>query len=225
MTIFGVTYLLIQGASDGYAAVGPLSAAVLACLGVGGFVRAERRCADPLFPLGLARHRGFAAATSIAVLAFAILAGFLFTSSLYWQQTRHLSALATGAVLLPATVAIAVVSPASGRLIHRAGSRNLLTAAGIAMAVAAILLLIASTGHGYLLTALGYLALGTGFGLVNPPITNTAVNGLPARQAAWAPRWPPPHGRSATRSASRCWPPSPRGTRAGPPQPTCASTG
>jgi EmrB/QacA subfamily drug resistance transporter len=184
--VFGVTYLLIEGAHAGYGSQGPLSAAGLACVAAAGFVMVERRRAHPLFPLSLARHRGFVAAIAIAVLAFAILAGFLFTSSVYWQQDRHLSALSTGLALLPATLGIAVISPVTGRLIHVLGSRVLLTAAGLALTVAAILLVLSASDHDYPLIAAGYLALGAGFGLANPPITNTAVNGLPASQAGVA---------------------------------------
>ena len=186
MTVFGVTYLLIEGAHTSYTDPAPLSAGVVACLSAAAFVLAERRRTHPLFPLSLARHRGFTAATSIAVLAFAILAGFLFASSLYWQQVRHASALGTGLALLPATVAIAVVSPITGRLIGRLGGRTLLIAAGLALTAAAVLLIAAASGRAYLPYAAGYIALGIGFGLVNPPITNTAVNGLPARQAGVA---------------------------------------
>jgi EmrB/QacA subfamily drug resistance transporter len=185
-TVFGLTYLLIEGAHTGYGSPGPLAAAGLAGGAAASFVMVERRRAHPLFPLSLARHRSFVAAIAIAVLAFAILAGFLFTSSVYWQQDRHWSALGTGLALLPATLGIAVISPITGRLIHVLGSRRLLTAAGLALAVAAILLMLSASDHAYLLIAAGYLALGAGFGLANPPITNTAVNGLPARQAGVA---------------------------------------
>ena len=186
LAVFGLTYLLIEGSHTGYTAPAPLSAGVTGGLSAAAFALAERRRTHPLFPLSLLRHRGFTAATSIAVLAFAILAGFLFTSSLYWQQARHASALGTGLALLPATLAIAIVSPVTGRLIHRLGARALLTAAGVALTTAAVLLIVAASGHAYLPDAAGYLALGTGFGLANPPITNTAVNGLPARQAGVA---------------------------------------
>jgi EmrB/QacA subfamily drug resistance transporter len=180
LAVFGLTYLLIEGSHAGYTAPAPLSAGILACLGATGFVLAERRREYPLFPLSLLRHRGFTAATGIAVLAFAILAGFLFGSSLYWQQVRHFSPLETG------LAGIAVVSPVTGRLIHRLGARTLLIAAGVALTTAAALLFAAAPGHAYLPDAAGYLVLGTGFGLANPPITNTAVNGLPARQAGVA---------------------------------------
>jgi EmrB/QacA subfamily drug resistance transporter len=186
LAVFGLTYLLIDGSHAGYTAPAPLSAGVAGGLSAAAFVIAERRRAHPLFPLSLLRHRGFTAATSIAVLAFAILAGFLFTSSLYWQQVRHASALGTGLALLPATLGIAVVSPIAGRLIHRLGARILLIAAGLALTTAAALLAAAASSHAYLPDAAGYLALGAGFGLANPPITNTAVNGLPARQAGVA---------------------------------------
>lgn len=186
VTVWGVTYLLIQGSQAGYTSAGPLAAGVLACVGAIAFVLIERRRPYPLFPLGLARHRSFVAAAGIAVLAFAILAGFLFTASVYWQQTRHLSALQTGLALLPATAGIAVVSPVTGRLIHRTGSRTLLVGAGLALALSAVLLLMASASRSYLPDAAAYLALGIGFGLANPPITNTAVNGLPAYQAGVA---------------------------------------
>jgi EmrB/QacA subfamily drug resistance transporter len=126
-TVFGVTYMLIEGANAGYDSPGPLAAAGLACVAAPGFIQLERRRAHPLFPLSLARHRSFVAAIVIAILAFAILAGFLFTSSVYWQQARHLSALRTGLALLPATLGIAVISPVTGRLIHSLGSRMLLT--------------------------------------------------------------------------------------------------
>jgi EmrB/QacA subfamily drug resistance transporter len=184
LAVFGFTYLLIEGAHIGYTAPAPVAAGAIGCLSAAAFVLAERRRAHPLFPLSLLRHPGFTAATSIAVLAFAILAGFLFTSSLYWQQVRHASAFGTGLALLPATAGIAVVSPVTGHLFHRLGARALLIAAGVALTTAAALLITA--GYAYLPDAAGYLALGIGFGLANPPITNTAVNGLPARQAGVA---------------------------------------
>ena len=42
----------------------------------------------------------------------------------------------------------------------------------------------AGTSHAYLLIA--YVIFGLGFGLVNPPITNTAVSGMPPAQAGVA---------------------------------------
>jgi MFS family permease len=150
------------------------------------FVVVERRRANPLFPPALLRHRPFVTATSIAVLAFFVLSGFLFTSSILWQEARHRSALGAGLAILPATLAIAVVSPVAGRLIPRLGGRTLLITAGAALTMATAILAATTTASSYLADAAGYLLLGIGFGLANPPITNTALNGLPDHRAGVA---------------------------------------
>jgi MFS family permease len=115
-----------------------------------------------------------------------MLSGFLFTASVFWQQTRGRSALGAGLAILPATAAVAIVSPISGRLIPRLGGRTLLAAAGCCLAAATGLLAFTGTRSPYAVDAAGYLLLGIGFGLINPPITNTAVNGLPDQQAGVA---------------------------------------
>ncbi|MFJ8622136.1 MFS transporter [Kitasatospora sp. NPDC093550] len=186
VAVFGATELLIHGAHQGFGGATPLVCAVLALTGGAAFVAVERRCPHPVFPLALLRRPTFTAATVSAVLVFAILAGFLFVSSVYWQQQRHASALETGLALLPATLALAVVSPLSGRLLHVVGARRLLVGAGLLLALGAGLLALAAGGDAYPPYAAGYLVLGLGLGLVNPPITNTAVTGLPPQQAGVA---------------------------------------
>ncbi|MER6299859.1 MFS transporter [Kitasatospora sp. NPDC001539] len=186
LAVSGVTELLVHGAHQGFGGATTVVCAVLA-LGAGAaFVTVERRRTHPVFPLALLRRPTFTAATLSAVLVFAVLAGFLFVSSVYWQQQRHASALETGLALLPATLAIAVVSPLSGRLIHRVGARRLLVGSGLLLALGAALLALAAGGEAYPPYAAGYLAVGLGIGLVNPPITNTAVTGLPPQQAGVA---------------------------------------
>ncbi|MEV6769580.1 MFS transporter [Nocardia sp. NPDC051030] len=186
LAIFGITEFLISGAHHGYGGPASILCAALAIGGVAGFLVVERRRADPVFPLALVKRRTFTAATATAVLAFAILAGFLFISSVYWQRDRGFSALETGLALLPATLAIALVSPLSGRLIHVVGARTLLIASGLLLTVGAVIVAAATGSDGYLPYAVGYLALGLGFGLVNPPITNIAVAGLPPHQSGVA---------------------------------------
>jgi MFS family permease len=79
-----------------------------------------------------------------------------------------------------------VFAPLSGRIVGRHGSRVPLVVAGAALTIAAVMLtrISADTSTGYLLGA--YFVFGFGFGLVNPPITNTAVSGMPGSQAGVA---------------------------------------
>src|SRR6202034_653096 len=63
------------------------------------------------------------------------------------------------------------------------GPRVPLVASGVLTAAGMALLLGLSPGTSYLQIAIALAVLGAGLGLVNPPITNTGVSGMPPAQA------------------------------------------
>jgi MFS family permease len=128
----------------------------------------------------------FSGASAIAVCLFAAIGGFLFMNTLYLQDVRGLSPLDAGLYTLPMAGAMVVSSPLSGRLLGHFGSRPPLVAGGVAILAGALMLtgLTASTASAYLILA--YVIFGIGSGLANPPITNTAVSGMPSSQAGVA---------------------------------------
>ena len=97
-----------------------------------------------------------------------------------------MSALRAGLLLLPMATMTAVFAPISGRMVGSRGPRAPLLIAGAAMFIGALPLtgLTDHLGYGWLLAC--YLLFGLGFGLVNAPITNAAVSGMPRRQAGVA---------------------------------------
>jgi MFS family permease len=122
----------------------------------------------------------------IAIGAFAAHGGFLYLNTLYLQDVRGFSALHAGLLILPFAAATALFAPISGRMIGSRGPRLPLLIAGVAMTAGAAMLtgLTNSTSVGWLL--LSYITVGVGFGMVNAPITNTAVSGMPRDQAGVA---------------------------------------
>ncbi|MFD0373087.1 MFS transporter [Streptomyces sp. NPDC059071] len=157
--------------------------AALALLGV---LIYEPRRREPLIDLRFFRSAPFSGATVIAVCAFAALGAFLFVNTLYLQDVRGLSALHAGLSMLPMAAMTFVFAPLSGRLVGARGPRPSLLLAGAAMATGALLFAAfhAETSTPLLFT--GYVVFGIGFGLVNAPITNTAVSGMPRAQAGVA---------------------------------------
>lgn len=79
-----------------------------------------------------------------------------------------------------------VFAPLSGRLTGARGPRLPLLLAGTAMATGALLFAAFGAETHDPLLFIGYVAFGIGFGLVNAPITNTAVSGMPRAQAGVA---------------------------------------
>jgi EmrB/QacA subfamily drug resistance transporter len=181
-----ITYGIIEGPRRGWSSPLILGLFVLGAVAAAALVAVESRRREPLIDVRFFRSAPFAGATLVAVAAFTALGGFLFLNTLYLQDVRHYSALKAGLFTLPMAAMILVFSTVSGRLVGTRGPRLSLVLAGPAMAVAALLLvrLGAHTSVAYLLVA--YAIFGIGSGLVNAPITNTAVSGMPTEQAGVA---------------------------------------
>jgi EmrB/QacA subfamily drug resistance transporter len=181
-----LTYAIIEGPGHGWTSfeiLGLFGGSLVCFLGL---VLYELRRHEPLLEIRFFRSVPFSGASAIAILTFATMGGFLFLNTLYLQDVRGLSPLHAGLYMLPMAGMLVVFSPLSGRLIGRVGSRPSLLCAGGAFVIAAVMLTRVSptTPVAYLLAA--YFVAGIGLGLVNPPITNTAVSGMPRAQAGVA---------------------------------------
>lgn len=181
-----LTYAIIEAPSAGWTSARILSFAALAACSLAGLLLYERRRTEPLIDLRFFRSAPFSGATVIAVCAFAALSGFLFLNTLYLQNVRGLSALDAGLYMLPMAALTFVCAPLSGRLVGSRGPRLSLLVAGVAMTACGLLFAAydAETDNALLFT--GYVLFGLGFGMVNAPITNTAVSGMPRSQAGVA---------------------------------------
>jgi EmrB/QacA subfamily drug resistance transporter len=164
--------------------LGCLTAALVCLVGLPMY---ESRRVEPLIDPRFFRSVPFAGATATAVCAFAALGGFLFVTSLHLQEIRGMSALSAGLCLLPMALMTLICGPLSGRLVGSRGPRLPLLAAGAGLTAAGVLLARTASADVSLWVLLaGFLFFGVGFGLVNAPITNTAVSGMPRAQAGVA---------------------------------------
>jgi EmrB/QacA subfamily drug resistance transporter len=159
---------------------------VVAALSIAFFVVYERRREEPLVDLRFFKSIPFSSATILAILSFGAFAGFLFLNSLYLQDARGLGPEAAGLATLPIALALMICSPLSGRLVGAGHARLAIVVAGVAIATGGALLvrLEVTTPLGWLIVA--YAVFGIGLGMINAPITNTAVSGMPRAQAGVA---------------------------------------
>src|SRR5271163_4345903 len=181
-----LTYGIIEAPSAGWLSGQTIALFALSTAALAGLLRYEPRRTDPLLELRFFRSIPFSSASAIAVCAFAALGGFLFLNTLYLQDVRGLSALTAGLYTLPIAAMTLVFAPQSGRLVGRHGPRMSLLAGGLGLTLGAALL--TGLGKNTPVASLfpAYFLFGIGFGMVNPPITNTAVSGMPPSQAGVA---------------------------------------
>ena len=146
----------------------------------------ELRQREPLIELRFFASRPFAAATAIAVAGFGAFTGFLFVNTLYLQEARGFSPVHAGLCLLPMAAALMVAGPLSGRIVGRHGGRWPIVGGGLAVAAASLMLTSLSNHTPIAWLLLAYTVFGAGVGAINPPITNSALAGMPASQAGVA---------------------------------------
>lgn len=181
-----LTYAIIEAPDAGWTSPEILVFVLVAVVSLAGLVAYERRRSEPLIDLRFFHSVPFSGATIVAVCAFAALAGFLFINTLYLQNIRGLSALDAGLYMLPMAGMTLIFAPVSGRLVGNRGPRLSLLLAGTAMGASGLLFAAFDAQATNALLFTGYVLFGIGFGLVNAPITNTAVSGMPRAQAGVA---------------------------------------
>jgi EmrB/QacA subfamily drug resistance transporter len=135
------------------------------------FVRAEDRSSDPMLDLDLVRkNRLFAAANLAALLNYAAMNGIIVFTAVFLEVVQGASAQRAGLILLAQPVLMAALSPFSGRLSDRVGSRVLTTTGQtlIAIGMVQLALLPAGAPVGRILLALATVGVGmAGFSAPN----------------------------------------------------------
>lgn len=186
LALAALTYAVIEGPHIGWHTLTITGLFALAVLAVVALLVYEPRRREPLIDLRFFRSIPFSSATLIAICSFSAFSGFLFLNAIYLQEVRGYSAFQTGLCTLPMALATILCSPFSGRLLGTHGTRPSLLISGTATTISALMLtqLTATTPLGLLVA--GYVIFGIGFGMVNAPITHTAVSGMPKAQAGLA---------------------------------------
>ncbi len=186
VTLASLTYAIIEVPSRGWRSPLILAFSVAAVAALAALIVYERRRREPLIDLRFFHSAPFSGASAIAISAFAGFGAFLFLNTLYLQDVRGLSPFHAGLSTLPIAAMAVVFAPLSGRLVGERGSRPSLIMAGVAITASGLMLtrLTETTPLAWLLVS--YTVFGFGFAMVNAPVTNTAVSGMPLAQAGVA---------------------------------------
>jgi DHA2 family multidrug resistance protein len=177
---FGLTlYGLSQVGSHGWG-----SLEVQGLLGVGllsllGFILFEAFRKDPLLDVRLFRNAQFTTSNIVGWVSTVALFGAEFMLPLYLQNLRGLSAVATGLILMPQGLAIALAGPLAGRLVDRIGPRWIVMFGFVLMAINTYQLsqITLTTDYGTLRWLL--VLRGLALGCTMQPTTLTALASVP----------------------------------------------
>lgn len=181
-----LTFGAIEAGAAGPAAPRVVIAFVVTLVALIAFVAAQARGALPMVPPRMFRHDNVIVANTIG---FAFMVGYFglpFVMSLYLQQVRGLSSLATGLAFLPMMLTGACLTPFSARLVERLGARTLITAGLILMTAGLVIVAILPSSTSVSPQSGLTVPVGLAEPFVSPPATAVLLNSAPARQAGTA---------------------------------------
>jgi DHA2 family methylenomycin A resistance protein-like MFS transporter len=181
-----LTYGLIEGGAEGFAAPRVLTALTVAVVAIVAFVVAQVRGAHPMVPLELFRSRPVAVSVASGFTFTVAFYGLVFLLSLYLQQQRGLSPLATGLVFVPMTGLTAVVTLLTPRIAARFGPWVPMALGQVLMAVGLLSLSVATVGAPIWLLAALTIPVGLGASLAVPTLTALLVGSVPSERAGTA---------------------------------------
>lgn len=186
LSLWSLSYALIEAGNVGWTAPRVLAAFAVAIALAALGIATQRRSASPVFPPALFSRPAFVACVAAGIVISLGVYGILFVESIYLQNVRHLSALATGAMILPLTVMPTVTT----RLIDRYRADMHFKprlVAGQIIALSGAALMAASVwvpATAFILLGLGLLGMALGF--ITPAMTTGVLASSPAGMAGVA---------------------------------------
>lgn len=140
------------------------------------FAWREKRYKNPMINLNLLKIKSFTSGNISGLLSYALMFGVLFLMPFYLDWILKLSSVEIGLILTVVSVAMFIMSPISGALADRIGTR-ILTSGGMAIAsLGAIVLITLSQSSPIYIDLLGLTLVGLGMGMFTPP-NNSSVMG------------------------------------------------
>jgi EmrB/QacA subfamily drug resistance transporter len=185
--LFGVVYGLVRSQSLGWSSAEVVISLIAGTALLVAFVIQELRTDEPMLPMEFFANRGFAVTNAVSLAMYFGMFGSIFFLSQFLQNVLHNSPLEAGVKLLVWTGAVMVVSPLSGFLSERYGSRMFM-AAGLGLQAIALGMLasLASVDQSYVSMLIPFVLAGSGMAMVFAPSANAVLSSVRTAQTGQA---------------------------------------
>lgn len=188
LALFLITFLLgmSKGGSEGWTSSYVLTCGGFAFIGLVGFLLVESIVTNRIMDLGLLKNSVFAACFSLTAVRSIALYGGTFLLPVFLQNYKNLDEMQSGLILLPGSLLMGILMPFAGRLGDKLSPRLMgfvgFTLLGLFFYEYRNLTVETST-WGIIWPT---LIRGIGIALLIAPLTATAMNAVPKRQAGMA---------------------------------------
>jgi EmrB/QacA subfamily drug resistance transporter len=181
--LFTLLYGIIEGPTRGWTDPLIVGAFAVGVILLAAFVLWELHSDHPMLDVTFFKNPRFSAASIAVTLVFFSMFGALFFLSQYLQFVLGYDPLQSGIRLLPIAVALVVAAPLSPLFVARLGTKIVVSAGLVLVALGMWLFSHASADSGYGLVALVLLVIGVGMAIAMAPATDSIMGALPHEKA------------------------------------------
>jgi MFS transporter, DHA2 family, methylenomycin A resistance protein len=163
-----------------------VAAMLLCALAAGSFILIEANGETPMLPLGFFGEHTFASGIAIGFGINIAYYGLIFLFSLFFQRAKGYSPLLAGAAFLPMTGGVLAANLIAGRLTAKRGPRVPMVAGQAIFAIGCLSLVGITPDTTFRNIWWQLLMMGTGLGLIVPPMTSAVLGAVDRRQSGIA---------------------------------------
>ncbi len=153
--------------------------AVISAVAIVAFFLQESRTPEPLFDLHVAKRRTFWVAALAGLIVFGSLMGSMFIGQQFLQNVLDYNSLQAGVGILPAAIAMILLSPVAAILIHRLGSRITLVIGFVLVGLGFFAMFLWTESSPYLTVGITYAVLGAGVAIAAAPASRAIMSSVP----------------------------------------------
>lgn len=170
LTLFSLTLALVQGSTWGWTSDKILCLFSGFVVSLSLFIWRESRTSDPMIRLDLFKYRHFTGAVVVTVLSGIFFVGMMVLMPSFFTKVQGHTELTAALMITPASIMVFLLSPISGLLLKKVGSR-LLIATGLFFLAAGYVGISIMNPDLYWQFAISCVLIGAGYGIIIGPIT------------------------------------------------------
>ncbi|MFT8555727.1 MFS transporter [Liquorilactobacillus hordei] len=169
-TLFSLTLALVQGSDWGWTNSKIIFLFISFAVSFGLFIWRESSTSDPMIRLDLFKYRHFTGAVVVTVLSGIFFVGMMVLMPSFFTKVQGYTELEAALMITPASVMVFLLSPISGLLLKKVGSR-LLIATGLFLLAVGYVVISVMNPNLYWQFAVACILIGAGYGIIIGPIT------------------------------------------------------
>ena len=159
----------------------------IGAVALAGFYLRQKRAANPLYDLHVARRPTFWVAACAGIIVFGSLMGAMFIGQQFLQNVLEYSTVQAGAAILPGAVFMVLVAPRSAKIVEARGARFTLLLGYVFCLLGFVTMLVLwKEGISYWKVGLGYALMGIGVGFAGTPASHSLTGSVPVKRAGMA---------------------------------------